>query len=509
MLVFNPDSEILLCSTPLESDNKNQLHFATEAAQEEYFLSTVVRTYDGTTYQRKDDVIRINANIEDLYNCNYVMYQNRNFTNKWFYAFITDMTFLNNSTTAITIETDVFQTWMFDVEIKPSFVAREHTNDDTIGANIVPETLDYGAYVTYQTDQLIGSSSVIVACSSVDLTDTSFSPVTGNSYSGIYSGCAFFAYHNTTAGRNALGVALAGLTEANKANAITAITMMSADVVGEFTDGSQIQPSSSAYRSTKSVSKMYNSIDGYVPRNNKLFTYPYNLLVLTNNAGQYVNLKYEDFTSSDCSFVIYGDVSTNPSVAVIPSNYKGGPWSNKVITSEWPLCNWTYSAFDAWVASNRNQLANNFGSALMSGALSLAQGNPGGILSAAQNIAGQYASWSDKETMPPASRGSSSGSLLISSGGAGIFYEKRTIKADIARSIDDFFTMFGYATNRVKVPNIGTRQNWNYVETQHINIVGDIPNDHMDRLKEVYNSGVTIWNNPDTFGDYSQANGVV
>ena len=69
--------------------------------------------------------------------------------------------------------------------------------------------------------------------------------------------------------------------------------------------------------------------------------------------------------------------------------------------------------------------------------------------------------------------------------------------------------MFGYATNRVKVPNIGTRQNWNYVETQHINIVGDIPNDHMDRLKEVYNSGVTIWNNPDTFGDYSQANGVV
>ena len=56
------------------------------------------------------------------------MYQNENFSNKWFYAFITNMTYVNNGMTLIEIATDVFQTWQFDLQYKQSFIEREMIN---------------------------------------------------------------------------------------------------------------------------------------------------------------------------------------------------------------------------------------------------------------------------------------------------------------------------------------------------------------------------------------------
>lgn len=56
------------------------------------------------------------------------MYQNENYGKKWFYAFITNMTYENDGMTSITIATDVFQTWQFDINFKESFVEREMIN---------------------------------------------------------------------------------------------------------------------------------------------------------------------------------------------------------------------------------------------------------------------------------------------------------------------------------------------------------------------------------------------
>ena len=57
------------------------------------------------------------------------------------------MEYINENCTLIYFETDCFQTWQFNLNIKRSFVVREHTNNDTIGANIVPEGLETGEYV--------------------------------------------------------------------------------------------------------------------------------------------------------------------------------------------------------------------------------------------------------------------------------------------------------------------------------------------------------------------------
>lgn len=96
-----------------------------------------------------------------MINYNYCMYQNENYTNKWFYAFITNMQYVNDNMTEITIETDVFQTWQFNINYKKMFVEREHVNDDTIGLHTVPENVELGEYVidgvdyTYEMDELI------------------------------------------------------------------------------------------------------------------------------------------------------------------------------------------------------------------------------------------------------------------------------------------------------------------------------------------------------------------
>lgn len=56
------------------------------------------------------------------------MYQNENYSTKWFYAFIDNMKYINDSMTEISISTDVWQTWQFDLTFLESFVEREMCN---------------------------------------------------------------------------------------------------------------------------------------------------------------------------------------------------------------------------------------------------------------------------------------------------------------------------------------------------------------------------------------------
>ena len=148
-MAITPSTELKLLKNPLLMNNKNQLTFANAQAQYNYFNSLTKIECDNFSYQRKDSVIRFPAHIDDILEYNYCMYQNENYTDKWFYCFITNMTYINDNVTEITIATDVFQTWLFDFQIKQSFVEREMINvaDDQIGINRVNEGLETGEYV--------------------------------------------------------------------------------------------------------------------------------------------------------------------------------------------------------------------------------------------------------------------------------------------------------------------------------------------------------------------------
>ena len=69
---------------------------------------------------------------------------------------------------------------------------------------------------------------------------------------------------------------------------------------------------------------------------------------------------------------------------------------------------------------------------------------------------------------------------------------------ELQNKIDAYFEMFGYKLCTVATPNITSRSNWNYIKTIEVNILGDIPEDDMQRLKDLFNGGFTIWHNPST-----------
>lgn len=147
MAVITPNTDIYLLKCPLELDQTNQISFASATAQQQYFMSLPKLLAEDNSYQRKDGVIRFPAQIDSILEYNYVMYKNDNYSDKWFYAFITNMEYLNDSVTAISIKTDAYQTYMFDIDFKSSFIEREHVSDDTFGLHTLDEGLSAGEYV--------------------------------------------------------------------------------------------------------------------------------------------------------------------------------------------------------------------------------------------------------------------------------------------------------------------------------------------------------------------------
>ena len=65
---------------------------------------------------------------------------------------------------------------------------------------------------------------------------------------------------------------------------------------------------------------------------------------------------------------------------------------------------------------------------------------------------------------------------------------------------------FGYLTNKVKLPNLNNRPNWNYIKCASANIIGNIPQQDLQDIKNLFDNGITLWHKPETFLDYSQNN---
>ena len=146
-MAITPNTELRLIKCPLNLDNKNQITFEDDEEQEEYFLSLPYIEINDISYQRKDNIIRFDGHIDDIIEYNYCMYKNKNYSDKWFYAFIVNMEYINDRTTNIKILTDVFQTWQFDINYNQCFVEREHVNNDVVGLHTVPENVETGEYI--------------------------------------------------------------------------------------------------------------------------------------------------------------------------------------------------------------------------------------------------------------------------------------------------------------------------------------------------------------------------
>lgn len=273
-MAVTPDSYVKLLKVPLELDNKNQLTFANVNAQYNYF-NNLPNAIIGEhfTYQRKDSVIRFPANIDSLLGYNYVMYQNGNYANKWFYCFITDMKFLNDNVTEIYIKTDVFQTWQFDLTYKRCFVEREHVSDDTIGLHTIPEQLETGDYVQNSVNSINWSDQCFLI-NVGKFYHTESMPLATNIGSSAMAGGFYLC--------DTFSQVASIIDEYNDPSNMVSIDniyniyifpkdlLYNSTVDSHRRWGGQSQPLVDSFSFSKS-----SSLDGYTPKNKKLLTYPY------------------------------------------------------------------------------------------------------------------------------------------------------------------------------------------------------------------------------------------
>jgi hypothetical protein len=517
-MAFTPSSTVYLLGTPLDNKYKNQILFPDGASQYNYFINRIKHRFEGVTYQRKDNYIRVNANIDDLWDSNYVMYNNYNFTNKYFYAFITKMEYVSDRVTDVFIETDVFQTWLFECNLKESFVVREHVSDDTIGANLLDEQLEIGEYkmATYDPVGQLGVIWNVLAVS--DTQPMGSTDQVGNKYGNVVTGLTYYPFPNTTQGIDWLKETIAGYASAGKPDAIVMIftapklLLSIVDSVDWFL-GYPI-PSGEPYGFKMfTLPKNLFTVDGYTPKNNKLHTYPYKFFYASNNSGQSATFRYEDFSDpSEMDFSLFGTLMPNPMIMLAPSDFKGDglKYEYGLTLTGFPLGSWTSDAYTAWFAQNGAST----GVALAGSAVALVggavTGNIPAVIGGAMGVFSQMAQIQKAQIQPDQAKGQvGAGSLHFGDNSLDFFVARMTIKAQYAKMVDDYFTMFGYKVNRLKVPETHSRAYWNYIQTIDVNINGQIPDDDMLKLKSMYDNGVTLWHDPDNFLNYDLNNTII
>lgn len=526
-----PSSNIYLLKTPFELEERNTLTFSNATAQHNWFSNLSKVYIEDATYNRKDGVIRYPGLIDNIMDYNYCMYQNENFSNKWFYAYITKMTYANENMTYIAIETDVFQTYQFDVTYKASFIEREHVNNDTVGLHTIPEDLETGEYIcnSHVIDDHMDSvmnDLTYVLSSTVSLYDTDSSgkyvAVTGGRYNGIYSGTKY--YQLTEQG---LTAKLQALAQTGQIDAINGLFMAPASLAQVVSDMSpQIVNSNAPQTYTNTISKQ-TTLNGYTPVNKKLLCYPFNYLLVSNNNGNSSVMHYEDFGSS-CTFKIDMALTPGCSIRMIPTNYKGITEGDEygINMGKLPICSYNVDMYTNWMTQNSINIAGhritsddiNIGitgvNTLIDSIGAGIQGNYTGIASSVVNgiggIANSMITKKQHELTPPEARGNLNAGDVITSEGKNTFhFYKMSIRQEYAQIIDKFFSMYGYKVNDVKTPNITGRANWNYVKTIGCNVIGNIPQEDLIKFRSLFDNGITLWHNPATYLDYSQSNGIL
>jgi hypothetical protein len=96
----------------------------------------------------------------------------------------------------------------------------------------------------------------------------------------------------------------------------------------------------------------------------------------------------------------------------------------------------------------------------------------------------------------------------IANGIKGFTLKKKIIKPEYRNIVSQFWKAYGYKINQIKVPNLKTRQHFNYVKCIGANITGNVPMEELVKVKEMFNKGITLWHTTDV-GNYSLLNGEV
>lgn len=527
-------------STGLSPAHENSLYFESVSAKDSYFAGLPKYSVSECTYQRENrGYIRVQLPIANLIRCDYMRFQNASFEMQWFYAFITQVNYINNLTTEVQYVIDPLITWMGYFSLKRCFVERQHVINDAIGANLADEGLSTGPYICNHIDksQDYGKGNCYIRVQIANPNEAQ-----ANMYGGIY---------NPT---------MSSDWDASDPDAVAQYIneLVQDDLQSNVVNVYMVPKSFSQLGDTNvelvTINKPYSDIDGYTPKNNKLYIYPYQYLEVDNSEGSTKDYRYEFFwrhttpSQNICNFQIDGVSAGKVELACRPLGYNGIAYedpSDRITMTHFPQCAWNIDNYQAYLAQSNAYYEQNFQKTQMHGLINttanglsgLATGHMAGdsynskgelIMSAGEkssnagltnllnagisslaNLATMSADALINNAVPVELGNSLSGNVasdLQFSKCKSFIFRRKSITSNYAQMIDDYFTMYGYKVNQVLVPNMNARPHWTYVKTIGCNVNGAFPASDARQIEEIFDNGVRFWHNISEMGNYSLDN---
>lgn len=271
---------------------------------------------------------------------------------------------------------------------------------------------------------------------------------------------------------------------------------------------------------TKSIIRKFSN---YEPKNNKLLTYPYSFLRVTNNLGSYNDYKIEDFNevneagepTDEVTFNAIGVPCQGYSGKLRPKNYQGVKYNEdeSISIGKYPTLSWSSDGFTNWLTQNAINIGVGAISDAVSGTTEIVSGNTlKGIGTVASGVAGTIGSIYQASMIPNTAKGNANaGDISFAQNLNRFKILHMRPKLEYLQIIDDYFTRFGYAINRVKIPNITGRKTWNYVEIGESEDIGNgsVPTLFMETINSACRKGVTIWHNHSDIGNFNLDNNII
>ena len=541
------NSKILLVKNiHIDRQYTNVLSYS-EAQMLELCQANLVAQADNYSFLRPTGSIMAGFTYAQCLQANYIAFQNPDYSNKWFFAWIDDVIYKGDKNTEITFTVDAWSTWFDKWQKKTCFINRQHTNDDTIGLHTIPENLDVGEVVQESiTEDLAYGNEYgywLAVASNWKIKDGSngteaLESNKGTQYSGItvYDNTVFgtqLFFFNITSLSSFTDLVLL-LLRTNSDGHIedvqnifilpdvaieqNKLTQHTASVGGQnfsfYTMGYDLTP-----EKFNTVINKINAFSDYTPKNNKCFVYPYNYLFVSNNQGSNNIYKYEDFNTENCVFENQFSIAIGGSGRIVPKNYKGMATNDDeaLALGKYPTCAWSSDAFTNWLTQNSVNMAVSLG--LTAGAIAgtiaiggaTAPALAGAVMSVAGNIGNTIGQFYQASLLPNINGGQANGDVIWACNRNIFTFRQMRVKTEYLKIIDDYFTRFGYAVKSLAMPNITGRRYWNYVEIGASEEIGygEVPAKFMDTINNACRRGVTIWHNHANVGNYSLNNTIV
>lgn len=559
-MYIEPNSIVcLLTDIPLTKDYEDTIYFDDSKKQEQWFLKHLLKTFDKVSYQRENrGVFFVECNASVVYSANYLMYRNTAYNNKWFYAFVDGVTYVNDNTTAVAYTIDPLQSWLFAFSLQECFVEREHSDTDTPFTNTKNESVGFGELMCGKSENVLKASwAEPYACV---IASKSYSSDTTKPVKLYDRLCPVYGYIGSA---DEMNTVVQEYVSSGQENAILSMNLVpSFFAIGANTTTKQM-PDTAPNTAIPVQVSLTTLPNGYKPRNKKLLGYPFNVLWVSNNAGSLNEYRYEDFvrdSQNQIAFKLVATAVTTPTMAMIPVNYRGVSeyYDEATILSAFPAVPWIGDVYAAYMAMNRNSILASGENMFIKGAVNTATSLLGGVNSAnntldmfeatksdlsrqgktmssasrlgfQQSVMGNVTNFigtgintltdwytsinalegklADIKNMPPNVHNLTQGdSLMASLNRLNFTIYQMCVKPEYALALDGYFDKYGYTTNLVKIPNTHSRPHWTYTKTKGCSITGSCPADVVQTICSIFNSGITWWKNGDEVGNYTLDN---